>query len=345
MGVRLLHTGDVHLGHLRRNTAIPLEAKMDRYKGILQTIFGTARREKVNHVVIAGDIMDHKDTFPKIKDMFLEALLHYNDVSTVIIPGNHDVIEHGYTQLRYLRLLQEKGKLDHVIFTETRSRVVETVDTWFVLVPPVEDPGGYPAHVKGLVATIPETSKPIIVVSHETVAGVSDDSGYELKKGVRIPKLRRVTFWALGDIHKAQAIPGHPNAWYSGPPAQVKFGETADKGPLLVDLDDPTNPRTIRRPDIKSVRDLITVNSDDPAVLAEIPTEAWVSLQTSDVDAMKSVTANVVKVTPRKDNSKKPRVDVTNPLSGLTGWLETRMNLSKAESSEAFDMLMKMTEQ
>jgi DNA repair exonuclease SbcCD nuclease subunit len=77
---RILHSGDLHLGAHRR-LKIPFASKMKRYKGILTFIFLTARKEKVDYIVISGDIFDHKDPHPKVKDLFLSGRILRHTIS------------------------------------------------------------------------------------------------------------------------------------------------------------------------------------------------------------------------------------------------------------------------
>jgi len=80
-----------------------------------------------------------------------------------------------------------------------------------------------------------------VVMMHATISGCSTDTGVSLSGGPRIPKdCDFVDYWALGDIHKMQAL--NPYAWYSGSPYQTDFGEDRPKGVLIVDTDNPTEP-------------------------------------------------------------------------------------------------------
>ena len=338
--MRFLHTADVHLGTLRR-ADIPYEAKLARYKGTLQFIFVTAQRQKVDYIIIAGDIFEHKDVKPRVRDLLLQAMLHYNDIPVIMIPGNHDELEEGYTSLRFLTLLQQKGKLSHLHFTEIAPKVVEFDDVWFVMTPYTGDDKGYGRHVKSLVNTIPKSSnKPIVVVGHEMVVGVDDDSGWHARHGVKLPKLKRVTYWAMGDIHKQQSLSGLPNAWYPGSPAQHKFSEAPNKGVLIVDTDDPCNPTHIANTH-PAVKALVVVDSDDPEDMEDVPEAAWVSLKTSNVEAMKKAGANVIKSTPRsakKDSGAKIKLETSDPLVGLPEWLNRRMDFSKEDAEKAAEL-------
>jgi DNA repair exonuclease SbcCD nuclease subunit len=99
-----------------------------------------------------------------------------------------------------------------------------------------------------IVATMVEVARekhdaPVVVVAHEAVKGSQTDNGYVLNSKLHLDEALAVTYWALGDIHLTQRILS--NAFYSGAPYQVDFGEGIEKGVLLVDTEAPTEPQFI----------------------------------------------------------------------------------------------------
>jgi DNA repair exonuclease SbcCD nuclease subunit len=340
MGIILSHAADIHLGSLKGLRGVPFEAKLQRHKNVLKFIFETARSQHVDYAILAGDIFDTTDAHPKIRDLLLKALLHYHDVQTIIINGNHDEIETGYTTLHPLILLQQKGKLEHVEIAECSPRVVEKPDIWFVMVPYTGDSSSaYKKRVKRLLQMIPiNDRRPIVVVGHEMVVNSGDDSGWVADSGIEVPNLRRVTYWAFGDIHKCQQLSGLPNAWYPGSPAQHRFSELPNKGLLIVNTDAPTKPRRVlnKHPGVKS---LISVDTDDEKELESLPHDAWVSLKTSKIGGIQKVGANVVKSTPvqRGDDTEviSLRKKSRDPLEGLQQFLISRVGLDVKESKDA----------
>jgi hypothetical protein len=114
--------------------------------------------------------------------------------------------------------------------------------------------------------------QPIVVVLHEQVAGITMDSGFEPEKSssrIRLKPHADVAYWALGDIHKMQSV--LPNAWYSGAPHQVNFGEVLPKGVLVVSTKKPTEPK------------FVPINSRPLLSLTElpkdVPTDAYIQLR------------------------------------------------------------------
>src|SRR6266851_9852262 len=91
--LRLLHTADWHLG--RRFPSFPEEAqkKLSRARmDVIKTILDTARRNRVNAVLCAGDLFD--DTTPA-KDFWEGLAKTFSDssgpnVPVFLVPGNHD---------------------------------------------------------------------------------------------------------------------------------------------------------------------------------------------------------------------------------------------------------------
>jgi DNA repair exonuclease SbcCD nuclease subunit len=109
------------------------------------------------------------------------------------------------------------------------------------------------------------TKSPIVAVMHEAVSGAKTDTGFVLpKKRSQIHLnffMEEVCYWALGDIHQCQTI--HPTAWYPGSPHQVNFGELDNKGVLIVDTDNPENPR------------FVPIESEPLVIVEEEPEEDW----------------------------------------------------------------------
>lgn len=360
-----VHTADIHLGSLRGVKTITYSTLLKRYEGYLRSIFAIARKRKAECVVMAGDIFDHKNVRPKVRDVLLRVLLDNEDMPVLIINGNHDLLEEGYTSLHFLTLLQAKRKrLPNVTIAEITPRVVEVKGCWYVLIPFTGDQQRF---IKSVKAGVEEalhkgtlinedfttTKPPIVVVGHEMVVGCSDDSGWSSKnKGIKLPTdMPDVTYWAMGDIHKRQRLGGLRNAFYPGPPAQHKFNEKPDKGVLLVNTSKPTKPKHIRikHPDVAP---LLQVEADTVeevrAGLDEAPDGALVNLRVPDavsdeLNAEDTSEAEVVKSSPSPRQRREAAAQATeriaskvrDPLAALPGWLQANKGYSKKQAAAA----------
>lgn len=351
--MRLLHTADLHLGSLRGLKTVSSEAKLRRYEAYLRAIFELAEKHECAAVVIAGDIFDHKNVRPKVRDILLRVLVDNLDMPVLMINGNHDLLEADYTSLHFLAELQTKERLPNLHLAECVPRVVHVAGAIFVLLPYIGDPEIFSRRAKELVGRAKKRAKgqPIVVVSHEMARGSSNDAGWTAKRsGVTLPKLKSVTYWAMGDIHKRQRVGKMRNAWYSGPPAQHNFGELPDKGVLIVDTNNPTRPHFVSlvHPDVPP---LVNVEADDieqvRAGLNAAPEGAWVNLRcTSETQAAlgadDTTEATIVKSAPTPKQLQKAAEQTAelpsssgDPLVDLEDYLIAHHGLSKDEADQA----------
>jgi exonuclease SbcD len=85
--VRFLHTADWHVGR-----AIRGRSRSDEFAAVLEELVGIAVDERVDAVLLAGDIYEHRAAAPEADAIVFEALirLHQAGIRVVAIPGNHD---------------------------------------------------------------------------------------------------------------------------------------------------------------------------------------------------------------------------------------------------------------
>jgi len=276
--MKLLHTADLHIGDSR---ALP--NYLDRQEKMLRQITEIAIREKVDAVVIAGDICDAKRMFEREKDMLLTWMIEHDragekhDFWTVVMNGNHDEIEAGYTHLRGHRIMADYGMFHRTYVVEDKPQLVGAIKDkiWFAVLPaPSKRYEGDEINEtvvtlrNSLIKKLESKGQKIedvyfVAMIHEAVDGaINEIATHKIRKGPVISRNLGVTYWALGDIHKPfQQI--LPNAWYSGSPIQHDFGDVSqDRGVLIVDLDAPTKPKPVM---ITGITPLVT--------LTEVPKE------------------------------------------------------------------------
>lgn len=222
--------------------------------------------EDVDFIIVAGDVFEHRDIRHSERQV-LSKWLAKSTVPIVIISGNHDKRspEVGNTTLSYLSALTQQFS-EHLIY-DGRPKLVQFYGCQLLLMP---YQGWMDAEAYVIVSSLLDLAypeKPVVVVLHEAVSGSKLDSGFLLPKKRDQINLNffteEVCYWALGDIHQCQSV--HPTAWYSGSPQQKDFGEKADKGVLIVDTDDPANPR------------FVPIKSIPLVVMEEEPENGWPS--------------------------------------------------------------------
>jgi len=337
-----VHTGDLHFGSNRY-----LGDHLSRQEEMFDSIFDVAYAKNIETVVIAGDIFDDSESMSRSEiEMVSRKFLEYDSAGfrILVIPGNHDLVDTtGHTAIHFLSLLSQHGRFRKSVVTETTSYVTVD-DTTFCLL----------CHRKGCFqedsvqaaldyqeASLTMPSKSFVMVAHETIRGSQTEirSKYgtyrKLDFGDSIPEVDLpITYWALGDIHKVQAV--SENAFYPGSPIQLKFGEGWPKGVLVVDTDNPTDPEFVPI----SSNQLVKAKAGD-----DIPDGAYVKfIASSKEESISSKSLpNVVKVEYRS-NVEELSVDAEDSireklLSGVTQLGATEEELSLAE--EEIDSLLR----
>ena len=245
--MKLIHLGDLHLGRSLGEFDL-----IEDQKYILGQILDLIDKEKVDAVLIAGDVFDKSipsEAAVNLLDSFLKDLVSHN-VKVFMISGNHDSDD----RLNYGKWTFEKqgvyisaiydGKLDcHVLKdgdTEINIYMLpfvkashvrhvypdETIDTYEDAVRLVIDKAGI------------DESKCNIVIAHQFVAGKEDPllSGSESIGTQNVGTVEKVgydcfskfDYVAIGQIHSAQKV-GRDLCRYSGTPLKYSLKEINDK--------------------------------------------------------------------------------------------------------------------
>lgn len=245
--MKLIHLGDLHLGRSLGEFDL-----IEDQKYILGQILDLIDKEKVDAVLIAGDVFDKSipsEAAVNLLDSFLKDLVSRN-VKVFMISGNHDSDD----RLNYGKWTFEKqgvyisaiydGELDcHVLKdgdTEINIYMLpfvkashvrhvypdETIDTYEDAVRLVIDKAGI------------DESKCNIVIAHQFVAGKEDPllSGSESIGTQNVGTVEKVgydcfskfDYVALGHIHLAQKV-GRDLCRYSGTPLKYSLKEINDK--------------------------------------------------------------------------------------------------------------------
>lgn len=251
--MKFLHTGDLHIGKILHEISL-----LEDQRYILQEIMQIAEREKVDAVVIAGDVYDR--SIPAVEAVSLLGNflteLSQKGIAVLLISGNHDSGE----RLAFMDTVLEKqrifiagdgnGKLSRVDFTDQDEMVT------FVLLPFVK-----PAQAgaknsdeavrlilerEGLAGENKESNHRYVLVTHffVTDAGkepeLSDSESPVHVGGIDNVEAEVFSFFdyvALGHIHKPQKI-GEREIYYAGTPLKYSFSETMqEKSVILVEME------------------------------------------------------------------------------------------------------------
>ncbi|HUR52469.1 MAG TPA: exonuclease SbcCD subunit D [Mycobacteriales bacterium] len=224
--MRLLHTSDWHLGRSLHRADL-----RDAQQAFVDHLVGVAREERVDAVLVAGDVYDRAVPGLDAVQLCEEALtrLRETGAEVVVISGNHDSARRlGFGS----RLLERTGvhlrtqpSLEPVVIGDVPVHAV-----------PFLDPPALAAHLEELADVAPPHA---VVMAHGWVAGgAACDSERDITVGgigAVAPRLfAGFAYSALGHLHGAQVL--DEGLRYSGSPLAYSFSEaTHRKGSWLVE--------------------------------------------------------------------------------------------------------------
>ncbi len=261
--MRLLHTGDWHVGKSLRGRSRAAE-----HEAVLREIADLACDNRVDVVLIAGDLFDTAAPAPEAEKIVYQALLALAKTvaHVVVIAGNHD----------NPRRFEAVGPLLELTNIHCVPRVARP-----------RDGGVLSLDIDGervRIASLPFLSQRNIVRAGQLMSG--DAADHALAYAERLAKIVHVLtdefeadsvnvllahamvhggvmgggersahtvfdysvpttsfppslhYVALGHLHRAQQLPAACPVWYAGSPLQLDFGETEDRKSVnLVDAE------------------------------------------------------------------------------------------------------------
>lgn len=261
--MRILHTADWHVGRLIRG-----RSRAEEHRAVLDEIAGIADAERVDLVIVAGDLFDTAAPTAESERIVYRALLALaaTGATVVVLAGNHD----SDRRLQAVAPLLDLGRV------VTRPVFTRPDDGGVVEVASRDGTGS------ALVACLPFLSQRYVVRADELMAQDADRSSAQYAERVRrllaaltagfrddtvnivaahamvvgatiagSERLAHTVFEysisatafptaahyvALGHLHRQQRLAGPCPVHYSGSPLQLDFGEEGeDKGVLVVE--------------------------------------------------------------------------------------------------------------
>ncbi|MCU0631004.1 MAG: metallophosphoesterase [Methanoregulaceae archaeon] len=236
--MKIIHIADTHLGLAAFNRLDPESGMNLREKQIYDNFLSAVDKiieAKPDVLVHAGDLFDTVKPKTRAYTTILEALerLHCAGVPFIVIAGNHSMVKTRYTTSPFEVLSYHHSKI-HAAY-RFRYEHVEIGDTVFHLIPNMLRPEDYRT-AYDQVGIVKDRYN--VLVTHGLASALKDKrlatvAEHELDSTILSD---RFDYIALGHYHRQVQITD--NAWYSGSPEYMAYGEIADtKGGLLVDLD------------------------------------------------------------------------------------------------------------
>lgn len=302
--MRFLHTGDWHVGRTIRG-----RSRMDEFAAALDAVVDAATEERVDAVLMAGDIHDQRSVSVEADRLIFEVLIRLSEagIPVVAIPGNHDsaprmaafapLLERVGTRMVARVLPPERGSVVEVAARDGSERALVACVPY---VPPrrfsdatglFEDlASGYvdfDASMGALLARYERAFDPAavnVLMAHMFVSGakpggserqVTIGADYAVSP-TRLPTT--ASYVALGHIHRAQKVPGAAGeARYCGSLLQLDFGEKGQaKSMTVVDVHPAKPPKVIQVP-VDVGRKLLDVDAtlDDLDAVADRVGDAY----------------------------------------------------------------------
>lgn len=257
-----IHTADIHLGKTYRSSAGEAERYEDFFR-MLGSIVSDAIVEKVDFVIIAGDLFHTGQILPRTFARTIETLQPLKDASIpcIAVEGNHDWI-HRRDSISWMEALSQMGYI-HLLRptrTETCGYRFDPFDPETGMGGRIEINGlnvyglGYIGAQAGVhVPRICEAveTKNNILLFHVGIWTYSPVEIGNMQPTEALPLADVFDYVALGHGHKPYVIEtpeSRPYAFNPGSPERVNFGEEGyDKGYWLVTVDDGNYATEFRR--------------------------------------------------------------------------------------------------
>jgi DNA repair protein SbcD/Mre11 len=282
--MRLLHTGDWHLGKTLKGVD-----RLPEQQAVMAELVEVVEREAVDVVIVAGDVFESAAPSPDAQKLAWSTLLALRETGAVVvvIADNPDAAE-SFEAVRPVFAAAGVTMLGKAA-AAAGGGVVELAagggDVRVALLPFVSQRGvvraaqlmdldagemgqEYADRVHQLIGLLTASFTPDavnVVAAHAFVRGGRLGGGERDAQTINDYSISSQAFpagasyVALGHLHRTQQIPGPCPIWYAGSPIAVDFGEVADvKGAVLVDAA-PGTPAQVRQIALHSARRLITI--------------------------------------------------------------------------------------
>ncbi|MGE3961678.1 MAG: exonuclease SbcCD subunit D [Dehalococcoidia bacterium] len=299
--MRLLHTGDWHLGRTIRG-----RSRAGEFDAVLNEVTGIAIAEGVDVFLVAGDIFDTMSPPPEAERLLYATLRRLVEarIEVVLIAGNHDNPRRLAAFGQFADLLGVHAQ-SHVrrwddggtIYIERNGeRLCLAALPWVpegralnaeeILGPEFESFQGYAQFVGDVYAQAArgfEDGAVNVFAAHAFIDGAKVATVDGSERRIHIGQTYAVSpsvlpghaqYVALGHVHEPQVVIGAPNnaATYSGSLLQLDFGEAGqEKIVRLVDLE-PGRPARHRPVTLTTGRQLAEVRGTFEEVVAQAAT-------------------------------------------------------------------------
>lgn len=267
--IRFIHTADLHLDSpfagLNHLPDYLVKALRESPFRAFQNIIETAISQKVDFIIIAGDLFDGENRNLRTQVRFRSEMerLDRAGIEVYIIHGNHDHLNGSWIQLELPKNVTVfGGKADVKVYTKQDGTLASLYGFSY-----------QQRHVtERMIDTYRKTASEgyHIGLLHGSLEGVSGHSPYA-PFTIKDLAEKDFNYWALGHIHKRQVISELPLAIYPGNIQGRNRKESGPKGCFLIEMEN----RTISQNFIESAEfiwDTVVIPIHEKASFDEILT-------------------------------------------------------------------------
>ena len=279
--MRFLHLADLHIGK-RVNGFSMIEDQ----KFVFEQVYNVIANEKIDGIIMAGDIYDKPVPSAEAVKLFDEMLTRLVSINLPIfvISGNHDSAERiGFGSdilsvakvymsrvyngnLQKIELEDDYGKINVYLLPFIKPATVKNIYKE-AEIKDYDDALEYVLSQEKI-----DETKRNVIVSHQFVTGAMRSESEEVSVGgldnVSVENYKAFDYVALGHIHRAQQM-GRESARYAGTLLKYSFSEEKhNKSMTIVDLKEKGNIE-IKEIPVKPLHDLKTIKGKFSKITSE----------------------------------------------------------------------------
>ena len=228
--LKILHTADIHLGAKFLGLGNKGANQREQVRATFKNVVSTAENERVDIVLIAGDLFDSNQQPQRNIELVMEqfSLLQQNNIPVCLIPGTHDPLD---TSSIYHKVEFEKQCTNLKIFKSSDISCQEypEIDLTVYGKPNLSN-RSHVSPLKGLKRMT--STKFHVAMAHGSlyIPGKIEDDDHVFR--IEEVKASGMDYIALGHWHRPYACSQKPPAWYCGPPEWIP--DHREKGSILL---------------------------------------------------------------------------------------------------------------
>lgn len=234
--IKFIHAADIHLDSplkgLAQKEHLPAELIRSATRKALTNMVNLALDEKVDFVLLAGDLYDRNWDDSATGFYFIGEMkrLEGKKIPVVMITGNHDAVTIIKKPLPYpgnVIILDSKKPQSHHILKEDALLAVIHGQSFQDRAVTSNLASKYPPPIPGTIN---------IGILHTSLEGSTEHDTYA-PADIQDLILKEYDYWALGHIHKREVVRTNPWIVYSGNIQGRNIRETGAKGCYLVEFE------------------------------------------------------------------------------------------------------------